>query len=46
MLYRIGNVRSCHTDSEFIHGILELYSVLTALDCINLYTDYLNAVLI
>ena len=46
MLYRIGNVRSCHTYSKFVHGILELDSVFTTLDRINLYTDYLNTVLI
>ncbi len=45
-LYGVSFVTSRHLDTEFVHRVLELYSVLASLDGVYLYTDYLDIVLI
>ncbi len=43
-VYRVSNSGSRHLDAQAGHGVLELDSVLTTLDRVNLYADDLNAV--
>ena len=45
-VYRIGNFTACHLDAQRLHRLLELDTILASLNCIDLYANYLYAVLV
>lgn len=46
LIYRVGNLTSCHFYSDCVHGFLEFDSVLTALNGIYLNTDDFDVVFV
>ena len=45
LLNGIRNLAAGHFNAKLLHGVLELYTVLAALDSVHLHADYLYAVL-